>query len=215
MRQQFVRENIIKLNQISILLASLFLFKGSSAQSIDTAQLCLNYENKIMIYKSGIGHKLSCNQIVELTNVMNIQDTTFSGVRNTLIKFSNINLLTMPKGDFAPGMDCTLNKATRKPMLNCKFDMLNSPSQFSVFASSMGNVEKTIFEVSDVHQIISPIIESIKVKKKLDRITPDMEKMLIQILVDKNNAIAPIEETYRVSGKGISVEFINIPKNLN
>lgn len=171
--------------------------------------ICEKYANKVLFIRGGKELSKSCDQLREIVDRFSLQMTTFSQFRESVKSSAGLNIFEAKVSDFPKGYKCLINKSPGVPTITCNLVMFNAPVTLIWLGGSTGFIEKVTLKMDDAFQMMKPMIEGIDYKKDTQSL-PSSTDFYLDVLVAKNNAIAPSEETYRRTKRGLEVSILNI-----
>lgn len=178
-------------------------------QPVEAQPICDKYSGKALFIRNGAEITRSCEQLGLIVQRLSMQSTTFSQARETLKSSAGMNIHEAKLSDFPNWMKCNIERSPTKPAISCNLVMFQSRVVMLYQGSSSGFIDKLTITIDDATELVKPMIAGLD-EKRDTKTLPLFTDFLLDVLVANNNLIAPNEETYRRTARGLAVSILNI-----
>ena len=189
--------------------AVMILSSASMAQGIKLQEICSTYAGRPIAMRGTTAITRSCAEIKEIAERFQLNATSFAKVRESFKRQAGLNIHDAKENGFPEYMKCKIAKSAAISTISCSFTMFQSPATMVYSGGSSGFIDKLSVTVNDFRDLLKPMIDGMD-EKQGTRALPLSFDLMLDILVAKNNAIAPSEETYSRTGSGMSVTILNV-----
>lgn len=179
------------------------------AQNAKALPICDKYSGKPLFIHDGAEVTRNCDQIRLIIQQFSMQSTTFSKARETLKSSAGMNIREAKISDFPNSMKCSIDHSPTKPAISCDLIMFQSRTVMVYQGGSSGFIEALTITIDDATELIKPMIAGMD-EKRDTKALPLFTDFFLDVIIAKNNLIAPNEETYRRTPRGLAVSIINI-----
>ena len=190
-------------------IASMIVCSVTSAQSVDLQKICDTYAGRPLAMQGTSIVARSCDELRQFAARLHLRETTFAKARESFKSQAGLNISDAKEADFPEFMRCKILTSPTAPNITCTLSIFESKATMIYSGGVSGFIEKLIIVVDDTRSLLTPMIDGMD-EKRGTRALPLLYDLLLDILIAKNNAIAPNEETYRRTKTGLSVTILNV-----
>lgn len=181
----------------------------SFSQEIDIRPVCKKYDKQPLFMQNGQEIVRSCAELIAIAKQFSLSATTFAKARNSFKSSANLNMRDANESDFPTWMSCRIDRSNTKLKISCALTMYDSNVMMVYDGGPSGIIEKLTLTLENTHAIFNPMIDGLNEKRNMTAL-PAFSDLLLDIVIAKNNVIAPPEETYSRSGKSLKVTILNV-----
>lgn len=169
--------------------------------------VCAQYAGVNVLQIDGHDRPMSCDIMRQTAAKMKRPTTLMNNVREMLAR-QRIRLGEMKTAS----PDCKEVGKGARATVTCPLPIPGAKGTITFIPDAEGYVNAFTTELRDFHPLIMPAVAMMRRSMPTLSITEDGWRMLVDLMIANNNAIAPPDETYRRDGDAVKVEVMNIRK---
>ena len=171
------------------------------------AAVCAQYAGVNVLQIDGHDRPISCDVMRETAAKMQRPTTLTNNVREMLAR-QRIKLGEMRTAS----PDCTEVGEGKYTTVTCPLHIQGAKGTITFIPDAQGYVNAFTTEVRDFHSLVMPAVAMMQRSMPTLSMNEDGWRMMVDLVIANNNAIAPPNETYRRDGDAVKVEVRNIRK---
>ena len=201
-----------KLSTTATVIAALvlaFTGKAAHAQAIDMAPLCARYAGAPMMNSGGDSVVLSCTQLTEAANRIQLPKSFGSTLAPMLGMFNQINLQEHGEELTRAGMRRTAESGST---LECSLSIQGQPTKFWLTADDEGYVTEIAVTFMDLRQLADRMSKKLKVPPEFQA-TDEFLSFAVDVVIAKDSTFQGPNTEISRRGMTLSMRFKNIPRS--
>ncbi|MCK4118387.1 hypothetical protein ACI2UK_13775 [Ralstonia nicotianae] len=171
------------------------------------AAVCAQYAGMNVLQIDGHDRPITCDVMRKAAARMKRSTTLMHNVREMLVR-QRFKLGEMRTA----GPGCTEVGKGKQATVTCPLPVQGAKATITFIPDAQGYVNAFTTDLPDYHPLIKPAIAEMQQSMPTLSMTEDGWRMMVDLVIANNNAIAPPNETYRRDGDALKVEVTNIRK---